>query len=122
MAELLGLNLTFGLSGANVLFTVSGTIRFQPHELGTHWGFFMTFMEEDKWPNPDDKLKNTFGRTILADSLTKAVTFNEPLSKSTVDTEWGDEEVFVRVSVDPLEEPPPFVSASGRSNKVAVDV
>lgn len=122
MAELLAATVSHGLSGNNVLFTVNATIRFQPHELGTHWGFFMTFMEEDGWGNPDDRLRNAFGRTIVSDTLVKNVSFNESLSKSTVDTEWGDEEVYVRISVDPLEAPPPFISASGRTNKTVVGV
>jgi hypothetical protein len=122
MAQITGVSLSHAISGNDVLFTINATIRFQPHELNTHWGFFMTFMESDTWPNPDDRLRNTFGRTIFAGQLTQSHTFNESLSKSRVNTEWGDEAVYVNVTVAPLEAPPPFISDSARTNKTNVDV
>lgn len=123
MAELLAATLSHGFSGTNVLFTVNTTIRFAAHELGVLWGISLIFSEDDAWPNPDDEIRRT-GTAVNFRAVTSVqeVSINIPISKTEVNTEWGDEEIFVSVVVFPVTAPPPFVTATGRTNKTIVDV
>jgi hypothetical protein len=119
MAQFLSASLAHSLSGSNVLFRVDARIRFQAHELNTWWFFSMTFKEEDTFF--DDKLRSV-NRSFLAASLEQDISFSESIPKSTVDTEWGKEEVYADLQVVPLQAPPPFLIDSARTNVTTVGV
>lgn len=119
MAAFLSASLSHSTSGSNVLFRVDARVRFQPHELNSWWFMSMSFKEEDTFR--DDKLRSV-NRSFLAAALEQNVSFSESIAKSTVDTEWGEEEVYADLQVVPLQAPPPFVIDSARTNKTIVDV
>jgi hypothetical protein len=119
MADFQSSSLSHSISGNYVLFRVDARIKFQPHELNTHWFLDMRFVEDDRFA--DDKLGSS-SRTFLASSLTQDVSFDIRIKKSKVDTEWGNEEVFARVEVKPLEAPLPFRMDTAKTNTVSVDV
>jgi hypothetical protein len=119
MAAFLSASLTHSTSGSNVQFRVDARIKFQSHELNTWWFLSMTFKEEDTFR--DDKLRSV-NRSFLASRAEQDVSFSESIAKSTVDTEWGSEEVYADLQVVPLEAPPAFEIDTAKTNKTNVDV
>jgi len=119
MAEFLSASLSHSISDDDVLFRVDARIRFQPHELNTHWFLSMTFKEDDTFS--DDRLRSV-NRTFFASGQEMDVSFREVIRKRKVDTEWGKEEVFADLEVVPLEVPPPFRRDTARTNTTNVSV
>jgi hypothetical protein len=119
MAAFQSASLSHALSGSNVLFRVDARIRFQPHELNTAWFLSMTFKEEDTFS--DDRLRSV-NRTFQATQLEQNVSFSESIPKSTVNTEWGNEEVYAELQVVPLQAPPPFGIDAATTNVTTVKV
>jgi hypothetical protein len=119
MAAFLSASLSHSLTQDRVLFRVDARIRFQPHELNTTWFLEMQFMEEDTVF--DDDL-GTHRGNFSASATEVDVSFSISKSKSRIDTEVGREEVFAKLTLVPLQAPPPFAMDVATTNTVSVNV
>jgi hypothetical protein len=119
MARFLSASLTHSIKGDKVLFRVDAVVEFNSHELNTYWFLEMKFMEDDIFF--DDRIKST-SRTFYANNLNETLTYNISIKKDDVNTEWGDEEIYAKLRVIPLEAPLPFRMDTVKTNKTKVDV
>jgi hypothetical protein len=119
MATFLSASLSHSLTSDRVLLRVDARVRFQPHELNTMWFLEMQFMEEDTVF--DDNL-GTHRGNFLTSAAEVDVSFSISKAKSTVNTEWGNEEVFANLIVVPLQAPPPFALDQATTNGITVKV
>lgn len=119
MATFLSASLSHSLTQHRVLFRVDARVRFQPHELNTMWFLEMQFMEEDSVF--DDDL-GTHRGNFFANATEVDVSFSISKSKKRIDTELGNEEVFVKLATVPLQAPPPFTLDTASTNTVSVNV
>jgi hypothetical protein len=104
--------------GRYIEFFADVKIKFDPHEVGSLWQLKLQMYEDDYFS--DDRLGGSVTQNFRASSeTTKRI--GKRLSKNTVDTEWGDEEVYGSVSVLPLEPPPPFRSDSAQTNMQVIN-
>ena len=118
MAEITRSTLTSTKNGSIITFFTDTTIQFASHEVGSLWQLRLQMMEDDRW---DDKLSSPVARNFRVNSATERVQLNRRLSTSTVDTEWGDEEVYGRVTVRPLEPPPAMRADTAQTNILVVN-
>ncbi len=119
MAEITRSTLTSTKNGSVITFFTDTTIRFAPHEVGSLWQLRLQMREDDNvW---DDSLSSPVARNFRVNSATERVQLNRRLRTSTVDTEWGDEEVYGRVTVRPLEPPPAMRADTAQTNILVVN-
>ena len=121
MAQITRSTLTSTKNGGIITFFVDTTMRFAPHEVGSLWQLRLQMREDDSWPNPDDNLSSSTARNFRVNNATERVQMTRRLSTGTVDTEWGDEEVYGHVTVRPLEPPPVMRADTAQTNILVVN-
>ena len=120
MAKITRSTLTSTKNGGSITFFTDTTIRFEPHEVGSLWQLGLQMREDDN-TSPDDNLGSRAVRNFRANSVAETVRMTRRLSTDTVDTEWGDEEVYGRVTVRPLEPPPAMRADTAQTNILVVN-
>lgn len=79
----------------------------------------MKFIEKDR-ASSDDKIFNK-DYNFTPKKGTETVSVNVSIPKDVLNTEPGDEEIFVYLALKPLEEPPRFLSATARTNMLTIN-
>ena len=113
MATIRSATLESSKSSRSVLFQASVDMRFESRELNSQWELRMNLLEDDNIK--DDKLGRETRVQFRPSQVSTRLPISKRLSKSTVDTEWGDEEVYGRITLVPLESPRPFATASANT-------
>ena len=88
--------------GKFITFIINITIQFKEYEKGIDWRLQMKFFERT-WLRK--KLFHETKKTLHPSELELIERFEEKIEKKKVDLEWGDEEVFVVLNLEPLQEP-----------------
>lgn len=88
--------------GKFITFIINITIQFEVYEKGIDWRLQMKFFERTWWRK---KLFHETKKTLHPSELELIERFEEKIEKKKVDLEWGDEEVFVVLNLEPLQEP-----------------
>lgn len=113
MAVIRSATLESSKSRRSVRFQADIDMRFERRELNSEWEVKMRLYEDDNFR--DDNLRSEAVRRFRPSSTTTRLQLERSVSKSTVDTELGDEEVYAKVSLRPLESPRPFASDSANT-------
>lgn len=119
MATVNSATLESSKTGGNILFQANVNMQFEARELNSLWELRMSLWEDD-YVN-DDRLGSEIKTTFRPNSTTVNRQMAKRLSKSTVDTEWGDEEVYGKITLVPLESPQPFKAASAQTGIEAIN-
>ena len=119
MANITRSTLTSTKNGGIITFFTDTTISFAPHEVGSLWQLRLQMKEDDLFS--DDNLSSSTARNFRVNNSTERVQLTRRLSTSTVDTEWGDEEVYGHVTVRPLEPPPAMRADTAQTNILVVN-
>ena len=88
--------------GKFIDFIINIKIQFEEYEKEIDWCLQMKFFERTWWRK---KLFHETKKTLHASELKLIERFEEKIEKKKVDLEWGDEEVFVVLNLEPLQEP-----------------
>ena len=119
MANITRTTLTSTKNGGAITFFVETRMSFAPHEVGSLWQLRLQMYEDDNVR--DDRLSSATTRNFRVDSATETLRMSRRLSTNTVDTEWGDEEVYGSVTVRPLEPPPSMRADTAQTNVLVVN-
>lgn len=109
MATIRSATLESSKSSRSVLFQANVDMRFERRELNSTWELRMKLKEDDNFR--DDTISSTSKIQFRPSSTTTRMPISRRLSKSAVDTELGDEEVYGQITLVPLESPKPFAQA-----------
>lgn len=104
----------------SVDFEATVNVTFAPHEVNALWEVEMLLREDDI--RNDDRLGNPVRRSFTADEQTMTVKIGHRLATRTVDTEWGDEEVYGSITIRPLNPPPAFITSTAKTGIEVVNV
>lgn len=98
---------------SSVRFQANIDMQFESRELNSEWELKMRLYEDDTFR--DDDLRSEATRRFRPSSTSTSLQLERSVSKSRVDTEFGDEEVYAKISLVPLESPKPFASDSANT-------
>lgn len=112
MATIRSATLESSKSRSAVRFQADIDMRFERRELNSEWELKMSLYEDDNFR--DDNLRSEATKRFRPSSTATQLQLERAVSKNRVDTEFGDEEVYAKISLTPLESPRPF--ASDRAN------
>ena len=113
MATIRSATLESSKLSSSIRFQANIDMRFESRELNSEWELKMSLYEDDLFR--DDNLRSETTRRFRPSSTATRLQLERAVSKSTVDTEIGDEEVYAKISLVPLESPRPFSSDSANT-------